>query len=58
MKVPNRVLNTALRLAQLHNGTQVAPPSKEDVAAVITWATEGAAKRATLAAVPSTNVAD
>ena len=50
MKVPNRVLNTALRLAQLHNGTQVPPPSKEDVAALITWATEGVAKRTAMAA--------
>lgn len=50
MKVPNRVLNAALRLAQLHNGEKVAPPSVEDVKAVITWATEGTAKRAAMAA--------
>lgn len=58
MKVPNRVLSAALRLAQLHNGLQAVPPSKEDVQAVITWATEGTAKRAAMAASVSTNVAD
>jgi hypothetical protein len=49
MKVPNRVLNTALRLAQLHNGVSVSPPSSEDVKFLITWATEGIEKRKAMA---------
>jgi hypothetical protein len=59
VKVPNKVINTALRLAQIHNGQQVAPPSTDDVQALITWANEGINKRAAMASAPrSTNVAD
>jgi len=52
MKVPNHILHTARNLALLQQGKllEAKPPSAEDVQALLTWANEGTAKRAAMAA--------
>jgi hypothetical protein len=53
VKVPNKVLKTALALASEFNGTKTSPPpSAEDVAFLVEWAQGGINKRTAAAAAP------
>ena len=55
VKVPNRVLNIVVRMAETPH-PDITPPTPEERAVVLKWATEGLTKRAAMAAQPRTEV--